>query len=341
MAMKPPKGTPAATPRMAEVAKRAGVSVSTVSRALAGSPRIPKETADRIRLASAELSYIPNSAARSLRTSQSRTVIVVVPDISNTYFAMLLRGIEEEALANGYSVLVGNAANDPAREAVYAQHVIARRADGLILVNGRLPDFGANAPADLPPIVVVSERIAGAALPFVGIDDIVASRNAVDHLTALGHRSIACIAGHERSPFTRDRVAGYREALARHGIAYDPALLAYGDFSIPSGSAAAARLLPLRPSAIFACNDEMAIGAVLAIKAAGLSVPNDVSVVGFDDIPFATSYDPPLTTIRQPFMAIGHHAMSLLIARLDGGKARRETLLPTELVVRSSTRRPS
>ena len=325
--------------KITDIAALAGVSIATVSRAIAKSGPVSPEARRRIEAALLATGYTPNNVARSLRRKEARAIIVIVPNVGNPYFSAMLRGIEERAVAIGYSVLIGNGANDREREAVYGQHVIAGRADGLILINGRLPYPAPRPGTRLPPIVAVSERIAGAGLPLVSVDNVRAARDAVTHLLQLGHRRIGYIGGTPRNALTADREAGYRKALVAHGLEPLRDWLAYGDFSVESGAQSAERLLASDrpPTAIFACNDEMAIGAISAVKARGMRVPDDVSVVGFDDIPFAVSYDPPLTTVRQPFFEMGAAAMNMMTQLIAGQTlARKKVLLPTELVVRES-----
>jgi LacI family repressor for deo operon, udp, cdd, tsx, nupC, and nupG len=326
--------------KMTDVAALAGVSVATVSRALADSGPVSAKARRQIDKALEATGYTLNSVAQSLRRKVSRTIIVIVPDVGNPFFSIVLRGIEEHAVAIGYSVLIGNAHNDPKREALYGQHVMAGRADGLILINGRLPHFGPGARTWRPPIVAVSERIRGVDVPLVGVDNVRASEIAVRHLLELGHRRIGHIGGTPRNAMTIDRFAGHRRALRRFGLATDAAYVSYGDFSIESGAHAARLLLELKqpPTAIFASNDDMAIGAMNEAKARGMRVPQDISVVGFDDVPFAASYDPPLTTIRQPFFEMGACAMDALSKLLEGETPdQRQLLLATELVIRRST----
>jgi LacI family repressor for deo operon, udp, cdd, tsx, nupC, and nupG len=326
--------------KMTDVARLAGVSVATVSRALAASGPVSAAARRRIEKALQATGYTLNSVARSLRRQESRTIIVIVPDVGQQFFSIVLRGIEERAIAIGYSVLVGNSAHDVRREALYAEHVMAGRADGLILVNGRLPRFGPDAKPWLPPIVVVSERISGIDLPMVGVDNAAAAETAVRHLLELGHRRIAHIAGGRRNAMTAERSSGYRQALRNFGLVPVADLVSYGDYSIESGTRAARALLDLSrpPTAIFAANDDMAIGAMNEAKARGMRVPEDISVVGFDDVPFAASCDPPLTTIRQPFFDMGTAAMDTLYGLLkDQPPKPHIRLLPTDLMIRQTT----
>jgi LacI family repressor for deo operon, udp, cdd, tsx, nupC, and nupG len=207
----------------------------------------------------------------------------------------------------------------------------------MILLNGRLPDFMNKRAFDAGlPVVAASEWIASASLPSVGIDNVGAALGAVRHLQDRGHRHIAHIAGPTGNVLSAHRLAGYRAAL---GAGIKPRIV-YGDFSIASGQVAAHTLMTARapPTALFAANDEMAMGAIVALKALGLSVPGDVSVVGFDDIDFAAAYDPPLTTVRQPRFEMGRVAMSLLDGRLRGSETVVDPVfLSTALIIRDST----
>jgi LacI family repressor for deo operon, udp, cdd, tsx, nupC, and nupG len=327
-------------PKMTDVAEMAGVSTATVSRSLANSARISAATKARVAAAMTALGYTPNAVAASLRRKQTHSIIVTVPDISDAFFSVLLRGVEEEAHNAGYSVLIGNTYNDPRREEAYASQIMARRADGLILVTGRLPRFGGIPGGSLPPIVAVSASIPKVRIPTVRIDDFAAAQGAVEYLIGLGHRRIGYIGGPPQHVHTRDRYAGYLAALRAHELPVRSDLAAYGDFSIASGQAAAAPLLGLAsaPSAILCISDEMAIGAINAAKARGIKVPQQLSIMGFDNSPFAETYDPPLSTVHQPFDSIGRNAMSLLLQLLQGKASVPETIiLPTRLIERGST----
>ncbi|MGH7118659.1 MAG: LacI family DNA-binding transcriptional regulator [Acetobacteraceae bacterium] len=338
---------------MKEVAERAGVSTATVSRALSRPDQVVPAVRKRIEAVVRDLGYAVNAAARSLRRNDTRMVLVVVPDIGNPFFSKLLKGIEQQASEMGYSVLIGDTERSTARVELYAQQLDARRADGLILLNGRSPSFagfrmtrgaGAHLAAPRYPIVVVSERIPGARLPTVGVDNVAAAKEAVLHLADLGHRRIAHIGGPKGNILTRERRHGYCAALVQRGLPVDPDWVVLGDFSITSGRRSARMLLQRRvpPTAIFCANDEMAMGAIAELKASGLAVPQDVSVVGFDDIEFAEIFDPPITTVRQPRYAMGQIAMSLIGRALRGEVvAAEEVILASELIVRSSSARPS
>jgi LacI family repressor for deo operon, udp, cdd, tsx, nupC, and nupG len=322
---------------MKEVAHRAGVSTATVSRALSSPERVSAEVRNRVHQAITELDYTLNTAARTLRRSDTGIVLVLVPDIGNPFFSKVLKGVEQRARELSYSVLIGDAGDDNGQLETFARQIDAKRADGMILLSGRLPSFMHKRAFDASlPIVAASEWIGCASLPSVGIDNVGAALGAVRHLQDRGHRHIAHIAGPPGNVLSADRLAGYRAALGA-GIRLR---VVHGDFSIASGQVAARTLMAARtpPTALFAANDEMAMGAIVALKALGLSVPRDVSVVGFDDIDFAAAYDPPLTTVRQPRFEMGRVAMSLLDGRLRGSESVVEPVfLPTTLIVRDST----
>ena len=323
---------------MREVAQVAGVSTATVSRALSDPARVSESVRKRIEAAVAQLGYAVNSAARSLRRSDTGVVLVLIPDIGNPFFSKVLKGVEQRARELSYSVLIGDTGTDNGRLDAYMRQVAARQVDGLILLNGRLPSGGVTGSV---PVVAVSERVPGAVVPIVGIDNAAAAGLAVQHLHGLGHRRIAHIAGPEGNVLTEDRVRGYRDALrALPGVAAPRVV--HGDFSIDSGRRAVRALMRRRsgPTAIFAANDEMAIGAIVELKTRGLAVPADVSVMGFDDIEFAAAYDPPISTLRQPRYDMGRMAMSLLGSALHDPALETESImLSVELVTRESTGR--
>ena len=321
----------AARTKMEDIARLAGVSVSTVSRALAGSPKVTDDTRARIEAAVRQTGYVVNQVAQGLRLQRSRQLLVLLPTIANPFFGGVVQGGDEAAQAAGSGVLVGSTEGNAKREAVLARQLHTGVVDGLILLTGRIPATLEGHVAR-GQVVAVSETIPGATLPTVVIDNEAAAMAAVSHLRALGHVRIAHIAGPEGNVLTAQRAQGWRKAMA--GETVIP--LVFGDFTIASGLAAMERLLaaPVRPTAVFCANDEMAIGALKAARTAGLAVPRDVSVVGFDDISFAAFTDPPLTTVRQPRREFGHAAVAAL---LDGVVPPR---LAFELILRASTAPP-
>ena len=320
------------------------MSIATVSRALTTPDKVSDKTLKKV-LAQVERSrYKPNLLARNFRSKRAFSIVVLVPNIANPFFAEIIRGIEQVAQQHGYAVLLGDTEGREDREAYYVGLVETRQSDGLIQLHPRLPKAarGANGTLDIP-LVNACEYIEDAPCPRVGIDNIAAAREMTVYLLGLGHRRIGVILGPDSSPLTSDRLRGYKLALRSEKIAADAALIARGDFTMSSGSTAAEQLFKAKhpPTAIFCFNDEMALGAIRYLKCTGRSVPQDVSVVGFDDIEFASFCDPPLTTIEQPTREIGNKAMSLLFDMLNGGKPEATMhTLPIKLIVRDSAAPP-
>ena len=319
------------------VAELAGVSVATVSRTLKNPDVVAPATRERVQAAVAAANYRPNGMAVQFRSRRTGNLVVLVPLIANSFFARVIAGIQQAAQAVGYRVLLCDTAGDERREREYAELVYARQADGVIQLRAFDPFAGQG---DIPPVVNACEVLADHTWPKVRLDNRAAARCLTEHLLALGHRRIALIKGPEDSPLTLERLAGYQEALTQAGIALDPGLLHEGDFTLAAGAAAAKALLtlPERPTALFCCSDEMAIGALQVLRRSGLRVPEDISLAGFDDIAFAAYTEPPLTTIAQPAEAFGQRAVAMLLEVLNGGTpAAREVVLPFELKVRGST----
>lgn len=327
-------------PTIIDVARAAGVSTATVSRTLSHTGVVTEDTRIRVMEAVERLAYAPNVAARTLRTARARKLLVTVPDISNPFFSNVIRGAEEAARDAGYAVVLGDTRHDAVLENQYAEMLARREVDGLIFLGHRLPDSLATlvrARAGGAPVVNGCEFSPGMDVPSVHIDNFAASRDVMEHLIALGHRNIGIITGPLTSPLGRDRLAGAQKAVAEH----TPPLsltIDHGDYSVDSGALAAHRLIERGVTAIFCCSDEMAMGALSAIRAVGLSCPDDISLVGFDDIRFARFMDPPLTTVSQPQPEIGRETVRLLIKLIekdpDGAKS---LTLPYKLVVRAST----
>lgn len=288
----------------------------------------------------------PNSTARNLRTRRSETILVTVPDISNPFFSLVIEGIEGAAQRAGYTVLLGNTRHDAQHEARFARMLMRKEADGLIFLGHRMPGPAAELIAEMAPlcapIVHGCEYSPELGVASVHIDNAAGAADAMDHLYTLGHRHIAVVTGPLVSPLSRDRLRG---AIARGRAAHaeQHLLIKSGDFTIESGAALVGDLLAQRdrPTAIFCFSDEMAIGAIGAARRHGLRVPDDLSVVGFDDIRFARHVDPPLTTIAQPMREIGEGTVRLLLAILQGDEIDPVSVtLPHRLVVRGSTARP-
>ncbi|MED4979039.1 LacI family DNA-binding transcriptional regulator [Geobacillus stearothermophilus] len=322
-----------------DVAKRANVSTATVSRVLRNTGNVTEETRQRVLEAIEALNYQPNVLGRYLRRMETETVLVVVPDIMNPFFSKVLRGIEAVALKHGYQVLLGDTQNDARLEEQYLNVLPQRQVDGMIFLTARIRKELMEEMARQFPIVLACEYLEGADIPTVSIDNISSARKATEHLIRLGHCRIAHLSGPMNIILSRDRLRGYQQALAQHELEADAALVQEGDFTYESGYHLTLKLLALEkpPTAIFAANDEMAIGAIKAVRHRGGRVPDDVAVVGFDDIQMASIFEPSLTTIAQPMFEIGQKAMELLLALIEGTSARRRQLvLPDRLVIRDS-----
>jgi len=326
-----------------EVARRAGVSTATVSRVLSQPAVVSAATRRRVLDAIDRLGYTPTAAAKHLRTLRTGKLLVTVPDISNPFFSLILRGIEDAAQREGYAVLLGDTQHDEAREDGYATMLKRKEADGLIFLGHRLPREAAALVRGMAPrcapVVNGCEFNPRLGVPSVHIDNAKAASEAMDHLFRLGHRRIGIITGPLVSPLSRDRLRGAL-ARAKKERAERDLLVTNGDFSIESGAAEGEGLLGRRerPTAIFCFNDEMAMGVIQTAKRRGLRMPDQLSVVGFDDIRFASFMDPPLTTISQPMRAIGVGTVRLLVEILNGDAGVPESVtLPHTLVVRSST----
>jgi LacI family repressor for deo operon, udp, cdd, tsx, nupC, and nupG len=325
-----------------EVAKRAGVSPSTVSRVLSQPDVVSAKTRTRVLRAVDVLGYTPNSTAKNLRTARTGKLLVTVPDISNPFFSLILQGIEDAAQREEYAVLLGDTQHDERREQRYALMLNSKEADGLIFLGHRLPEAAqtrirAAAPR-CAPVVNGCEFNPSLGVPSVHIDNARAAADAMSLLYDLGHRRIGIVSGPLVSPLSRERLRG-ASAVAKDRGAEAPNV-AGGDFTIESGAAAASRLLagPDRPTAIFCFNDEMAMGVLDHARQAGLDVPRDLSVAGFDDIRFARYTQPALTTIAQPMREIGEGTVKLLLAILaDDSTTPPSVTLPHRLVVRAST----
>ncbi|MBV9880190.1 MAG: LacI family DNA-binding transcriptional regulator [Gemmatirosa sp.] len=327
-----------------DVARLAGVSVATVSRALTGSGPVSGDTRARIVAAAEELRYTPNASARSLVSSRTSTVGFLLPDLYGEFFSEVIRGADLAARAHGYHLLVSST-HGGRDEAEAALHAMRGRVDGLLVM---APDPGAAAlAADLPrsvPVVLLNgpARLTGA--DAVAVDSYGGARAMVRHLLAIGHRRIAYVAGPESNHDAAERRRGWRTALRAGGIVPARDWELPGDFTEDGGYAAARRLLAAsgagtaRPTAIFAANDVMAIGAISAVGEAGLRVPEDVAVVGFDDIPMARYVNPPLTSVHVAIHELGARAVARLILAMSGGATHRpyRELIAATLVVRAS-----
>ncbi|OHB26133.1 MAG: LacI family transcriptional regulator [Phenylobacterium sp. RIFCSPHIGHO2_01_FULL_69_31] len=327
-----------------DVARSAGVSTATVSRVLSTPELVAEPTRLRVMTAVTALGYAPNMAAKMLRTLRTEKILVTVPDISNPFFSQVIRGVEQAAQDAGYSVLLGDTRHEPEREERYGEMLRRKEADGLIFLGHRLPDSLTDmmqAQGPRAPIVNGCEFSPDLAVSSAHIDNERAAAEAMEHLYGLGHSRIGVITGPLASPISRDRLAGVHTAAGARG--QDAGLrIATGDFSIESGVRETLALLDGDPSltALFCFSDEMAMGALDALRQKGLRCPQDVSLVGFDDIRFAKHLNPALTTVAQPMEQLGQEAVRLLLDIFAGrSQDFQQVTLHHRLVVRDSTAR--
>jgi LacI family transcriptional regulator, galactose operon repressor len=326
-----------------DVAARAGVHPATASRALNPETRllVKEDTAQRVLEAAELLGYHPNPVARSLRTRRSHTVGVIIPDLTNPLFPPIVRGLEDRLAAAGYVALIGNTDGDGERERLVFEQMRARHADGMVLATAHLSDpLLAEAARTGLPVVLVNRMAQDHSLPSVSVDNESGMRMAVAHLIAQGHRRIAHIAGPQEVSTGLYRYRGFVSAMEAHGLAADPGLIQVAKaFSIEEGLRCTRLLLERGGcSAVAAANDMLAVGCFAALDEAGLSCPDDLSVMGFNDMPFIDRLRPPLTTIRFPHYQVGTEAAQLLLELISDGSGPVKVLyLAPELVVRGST----
>lgn len=330
-----------------DVARRAGVHPATASRAL--NPDLPgrvtPQTTRRVQSAARELGYHPDPIARSLRTRRSGAVGVVVPDLTNPVIAPIVRGIEKVLWTAGVVCLLADTDNDAEREVALVGELRKRYCDGLIVLTAARTSATAISLAqeDLPTVLVTRDIDSGS-LPFVGADDAAGVRKAVAHLVDLGHRRIAHLTGPAHLSTTVTRLSAFQDALRHHGLDPEVSHISHGDsFTVSAGRALTADLLDRRPdiTAIVAGNDMIALGCYHALADSGRRCPDDVSIVGHNDMPMVDSLQPPLTTVAIPQYEIGRRAASRLLELLSGtAVSQAHDLLPTRLVIRGSTSRP-
>ena len=330
-----------------DVAGRAGVHPATASRALNPETRIlvSEDTTRRVLAAAEELGYRPNPVARSLRTRRSHTVGVLIPDLNNPLFPPIVRGLDDRLAAAGYVALIGNTDGDDERERLVFQQMRARHVDGMVLATAHLSDpLLADAARAGLPVVLMNRMAADHSLPSVSVDNERGMRIAVAHLAAEGHKKIAHIAGPQEVSTGLSRYQGFVSAMEAHGLVPDPDLIVTAKaFSIEEGLRCTRALLERRTgcTAVAAGNDMLAIGCLAALEEIGLNCPADMSVVGFNDMPFIDRLRPPLTTIRFPHYQLGTEAAQLLLERIAGqGGPVKVLYLTPELVVRGSTAPP-
>ncbi len=326
-----------------DVAKRAGVGIATVSRALHGSPQVSRETAARVRKVIEELGYRPNTNAQSLASGRSQMLGLVVSDITNPFFPELIKGFEEVALHNGYDVLVASTNYDPARTALCVRRMIERKIDGVAIMTSEVdPSLHDTFAQRKVPLVFLDVGEVARGVSNVKVDYAHGITQAVEHLRTLGHTRIAFISGPLRLESVRERRDAFLKRLAdARGGGPHEALLEEGNHKVDGGFKAMLRLLDRAPgvTAVIASNDLTAIGAMRAIRKRGLRVPEDISVVGFDDIQMAQFTEPPLTTVKLVRTEIARLACEALLHSIQAHGAGVEFRMSTSLVVRASTGR--
>jgi len=326
-----------------DVAREANVSVATVSRVLNESGPVREETRRRIREVAGRLRFVPHPGARSLITSKTDTLGVLLPDLYGEFFFEVIRGMDETAQRNGFHLLISSSHADK-HGIETAMRAMRGRVDGLVAMS---PDLDANSLLNIPtslPLVLLCSGANGSDLDSLTIRNCHGARAMVRHLIALGHRRIAIIKGAPRNFDAAERLRGYRMALREAGIPPIRSLELDGGFTEMGGYAAAVEILRIepRPTAIFAANDSMAIGALSALRRSGVRVPGDMAVGGFDDIPLARYMDPPLSSVRVPIFELGARAVEMLLhgVRNKNDHARQRECVSTELVVRLSCGAP-
>nr|WP_259461480.1 LacI family DNA-binding transcriptional regulator [Paraburkholderia fungorum] len=331
---------PAGGLSIAQVAQQAGVSVATVSRVLNGHENVRPVTRDKVLAAVDASGYRVNELARNLRTAESRLLLTMVPDVGNPFYAEIVRGIDSVARQHGYFMLLCDTGADPGRERSYFDLLRRRRADGAICLDPATIQQALGEASSALPWVACCEFDPAMGVPYVGIDNYRAAGDAVRHLLARGHRRIGLINSDIDYLYARQRQQGYLDALTEAGITpHERWRMNLNSLDYEAGASAAALLMeqPDAPSAIFAVSDTLAIGVIHGLRNVGKRVPDDVAVVGFDDISLAAQIDPPLTTIAQPMRELGETAARLLLQRLANPLANVPgVLLPHRLVIRRS-----
>lgn len=328
--------------RIADVARLAGVSTATVSRVLSDPDKVRQKTHDLVMEAVRRSGYIPNSTAQKLRTRRTMNVLVVAPRLTNPVFAEILRGVDDELTRSGYGIIIGNLDNRREREARYVDLALSRQVDGVLLMTGYVPENGTRSMSESGlPIVAICAAIPDDRIPSVVVQDREASRRAVEFLRDLGHRRFGYISGAPDSIIEVERFRGFLDGIEAAGLSHDDFVRWEGPFVFSTGVAAAEAFLRMkeRPTGIFAACDESAIGFIKRVRADGIRVPEDVSVIGFDGIEFADYTEPTLTTFRQPLYDLGQVGADMLLKLIRGEMKDEDwnVRLPLTLLERDTT----
>ncbi|SDO33489.1 transcriptional regulator, LacI family [Rhodoferax sp. OV413] len=326
-----------------DVARHANVSISTVSHVVNRTRFVSDKARQDVETAIRALGYVPSAVARSLKSNTTRTLGMLIPNCSNPYFAEIVRSVEDHCFASGYTLILCNTDDEPLRQSVYLKVLAEKRVDGLIIIStGEDSDLHDLLQGLTTPTVLLDREVTHVHCDLVETANVQGGQMAAEHLVALGHRRIACIGGPADLSPSAQRIQGWRNALAAAELEAND-LLWHSDFSSQGGFTAMQEILQSgqQPTAVFVCNDLMGIGALSAAHEAGLRIPQDLSVIGFDDIELARFTSPPLTTIVQPKQRIGMLAVDMLLERIQGGRLdAKQVLLQPELIVRASTASP-
>jgi LacI family transcriptional regulator len=325
-----------------DVAKLAGVHPSTVSRVINNDSRISEKTKNKVIYVVNKLGYTPNAIARGLKTKRTNTIGMLIPDMTNPFFAYLARGVEDAASENGFNIILCNSDEKLEKERTYLKILKEKRVDGLILSSVHIKDKSIFRLEKIKyPYILVSRDIAGLDKNCIIVNDIAGGTMATEHLIKLGHRRIAHITGPLKVKSAINRLEGYRIALKKNHIEYKEELVEEGDFRIAGGYKAMKKLLKLSelPTAIFAANDLVAMGAMQAIQQKKYHIPEDFCIIGFDDIKLASFVYPTLSTIRQPMLEMGALAVKILLRIIRGGEFnQKKVVLKPKLIIRESCR---
>ena len=333
-----------------DVARIAGVSIATVSRCINDPERVKEQTRNKVQAAVLQTGYSPNTLAQSFRRGKTHVIMVVLPSVGDPFFTRVMSGIHSVASARGYSLLISETQFNTMTADEVGAMIVSRQADGIALLASLSP-FGteilsARSHRTLPIVIgceTISPELAG--FPGVHIDNTGAAREVTNHLLALGHTKIAFMNGQKESLLTVDREQGYRDAMQEANIPIEDGWVVEGKLTIEGAFEATLSLLnhPHRPTAIFCANDEMAMGCIHEIKSAGLRVPDDISVIGFDDIRYAQICDPPLTTVYQPAEEIGERVIRQLLDEIENGRngSGNTEIVPHKLIIRQSADSPT
>jgi LacI family transcriptional regulator len=328
-------------PTIHDVAQKANVSTTTVSHVINGTRYVSDELKQRVQEVMSELNYQPNGLARSLRMGRSKTIGLIVPDNSNSFFAEISRNVEDYGYKNGYSVILCNTDEDPEKEASYINVLINKQVDGIIFISSTNSTCNLDYLINLNiPFVVVDRELPGIQADTVLNDHWLGGKLAGDYLVGLGHQRFACISAATSVFSSQQRVDGFRQALHQAGLKLHPEYLQPGDFRFSSGLACMDRILENanhvpsseRPTALFVCNDMMAFGAIQSARGHNYRVPEDISIIGFDNINITEMVYPRLTTIAQPTQELAEIAIRLLLNKMQEGKA--VTLLPQRIYLK-------